>query len=157
MLGMDFVRIPDEWVALVREVLNEFVRVRMWRIGIEQVGLEDNLAWRLTETDVSQAPRSVVRRFVTVACYPMRSLPQERVLKFMPDIEVIENGLTYSAGLHSRQVWREHMTYSMMTYPGYLDDPAKRMKIHIHLSRGLEHVWDKAARISESEATELIF
>lgn len=157
MLGMDFVRMPDEWVVLVKEVLNEFVRVRMWRIGIEQVGLEDNLAWRLTETDVSRAPRSVVRRLVTVACYPMHSLPQERVLRFMLGIEVIENGLTYSAGFHVRKVWREYMASVLSAKSGDLDDPIKRSEFHNSFKRALEHVWDKAARISEAEATVLVF
>lgn len=157
MLGMDFVQVPYQWLALVQEALNEFVRVRMWRVGIEQVGLEDNLAWRLMETDVSQAPRSVVRRFVTVACYPIRGFPQERVLRFVPGIEVIKNGLTYSASLHARQVWREYMASVLSAKPGYLDDPIKRSELHNVFKKALEHVWDKAARISESEATALVF
>lgn len=157
MLGTDFVRMPDKWIALVREVLNEFVRARMWRVGIEYVGLEDDCAWRLTETDVSQAPRSVVRRLVTVACYPLHSFPQERVLRFMPGIEVVENGRTYSLELHAQRVWREYMAYTMVACQEQFDDPVKRAQLHSHFRRGLERAWDKAARISKSEVTALVF
>lgn len=157
MLGIDFVPVPYQWLALAQEVLNEFVHVRMWRVGIEYVSLADECAWRLTETDVRQAPRSVVRRFVIVACYPIRAFPQERVLRFMPGIEVAKNGQTYSADRHARQVWREYMAFVMSAQPGDFDDSAKRSKLHNIFKRGLEHAWDRAARISESEATELVF
>jgi hypothetical protein len=114
--------------------------------------------WRLTSIERSAAPPRTVKRFVTIAGYAIHTLPDGRVLHFMPGIEIEREGnMVYGMSFHAKELWRQYMGLTLASNPEDVKNTAKRLQWYNILKQSLAVAWEKAQRLDESQAVSLIF
>ena len=154
MLGMDFTAIPSEWRMIIQEAVDEFMRAHSG-VSLRDTGIFDRGGWRIEM--VRGTPPLVLRHSVDIATYPIHRMPGIYMMRFIPDIFVEREGITFSVASQVRELWKQFSSYPLTADPGDLANKGMCDNIRRKIGYRINNAWSKALSFSWQEAKELLF